>query len=131
MEFDEAVDGSDVATVEAACAATSVCAGLGISVSETGTSVATNRDGTMGATGGEMASVGMVDAAAGAAGAGTAAGTGASSFVAATCAESAKRSSSSGLSAPTMSSASKLRLRTSLSLKANGQVEKASSNPMT
>ncbi len=54
-----------------------------------------------------------------------------SNFVAAICADWAKRSSSSGLSAPSTSSASRLRLRTSLSLKAKGQDENASSTPMT
>src|SRR5438270_9707451 len=56
---------------------------------------------------------------------------GASSLVSATWADSANRSSSSGFSAAKTSSASNVRLRTSLSLKPNGQEQNASSTPIT
>ncbi len=58
-------------------------------------------------------------------------GAGGASLVAAARADSAKRSSSSGLRAPSTSSASRVRLRTSLSLKAKGHSENASSKPIT
>src|SRR6266567_6150855 len=54
-----------------------------------------------------------------------------SNLMTAVCADSAKRSSSSGLSAPSTSSASRLRLRMSLSLNAKGHSENASSSPIT
>ena len=54
-----------------------------------------------------------------------------SSLVAAAWADWAKRSSSSGFSAPNTNSASRLRLRTSLSLNAKGHSENASSRPIT
>ena len=55
----------------------------------------------------------------------------ASRAFAAVRADSAKRSSSSGFSAPNTSSASRLRLRTSLSLNPKGQAENASNTPIT
>ena len=56
---------------------------------------------------------------------------GAASSASATCADSAKRSSSSGLRAPRINSARSSRLLRSLSLKPNGSAEKASSRPIT